>query len=63
MYILIYLFKVYFFILRERETETERASKGGAEREMGREIIASRLCTLSTEPNAGFKPMNHEIMT
>ena len=37
---------------RERERERER-----------RERIPSRLHTISAEPNAGLKLMNHEIMT
>ena len=41
---------------------TERVSVGGAEREGERERIPSRLCTISTEPDAGLEPMNHEIM-
>ena len=28
-----------------------------------RERIPSRLCTVSTEPDAGLEPMNHEIVT
>ena len=39
----------YLFILRE----TERASRGGAEREK----ISSRLCTVSTGPDAGLDLM------
>ena len=35
-------------------------SKGRAER--GRERIPIRLCTVSTEPDAGLKLTNHEIM-
>ena len=39
-------------------------SGGGAEREGDRESeTASRLQAVSTEPDAGLKPMNHEIMT
>ena len=34
---------------------------GEAEKE--REKIPSRLFTVSTKPNAGLKPTNHEIMT
>ena len=39
----------------------ERAGEGQREREIER--IPSRLHAVSTEPNAGLKPMNHEIMT
>ena len=35
--------------------------EGGAEREGER--IPSRLHAVSTEPNEGLEPMNHEIMT
>ena len=36
----------------------------GGEKEGDRELIAgSRLCAVSTEPNAGLKPTNCEIMT
>ena len=39
-------------------------SDGGAERERATESEAgSRLSTVSTEPNVGLVPMNHEIMT
>ena len=37
---------------------------GGAEREGDTESEAgSRLRVVSTEPDAGLEPMNHEIMT
>ena len=32
----------------------------GGQRE---EIIPTRLCTVSVEPNVGLKPMNYEVMT
>ena len=36
----------------------------GAEKEGDTESEAgSRLCTVSTEPDAGLEPMNHRIMT
>ena len=39
-------------------------SGGGAEREGDTEFEAgSRLYAVSTEPDVGLKPMNHEIMT
>ena len=41
--------------------EGKSASRGGAGREGKR--IPSRLQTVSTEPDAGLKPTNHEIMT
>ena len=53
-------FDVYLF-LKERETEHE---EGGAEREGDTESEGgSRLRAVSTEPDAGLKPMKHEIMT
>ena len=57
---------------RERERERERVGKGkregGRERERegereDRERIPSRLQAVSPEPDMGFHPMNHEIMT
>ena len=41
--------------------ETARVGEGQRERE--RERISSRLCIVSTEPNAGLESMNHVIMT
>ena len=39
-------------------------SRGGAERDGDTESEAgSRLRAVSTEPDAGLEPMNHEIMT
>ena len=46
------------FILKENMCAIGR----GAEKE-GRERIPSRLCTVSTEPDMGLEPMDHEIMT
>ena len=43
----------------ERERERERESRKGAEREG--ESILIRLCTVSTEPDAGLKLTNREI--
>ena len=51
---------------REREKETDRqSSRGeGPEREGDTESVAgSRLRAVSTEPDAGLEPTNHEIMT
>ena len=55
----------YLFILSERERESMSGGKreGGREREKEREGIPSRLRTVSTEPDVGFKPTNSEIMT
>ena len=45
------------------ETEIQSVSGGGAEREGDRESEAgSRLWAVSTEPDAGLKVTNHEIM-
>ena len=41
----------------------DRAGAAEAEREGERERIPSRFCTVSTEPDAGLKLRNHEIMT
>ena len=53
-------FNVYFFILRERERESE--NRGGTKKR-GRQRILSRFHTVSTEPNVGLKIINHELMT
>ena len=57
-------FNVYLF-LRERERERQSVSGGGAEREGDTESEASgsRLRAVSTEPAAGLKLTDHEIMT
>ena len=54
---------IYFERERERERKRKRktVSRGGTEREGER--IPSRLCATSTEPNAGLKLTNREIMT
>ena len=38
-------------------------NRGGTEREGEGERIPSRLHAVSTEPDAGLKPANREIMT
>ena len=46
--------------MRERQS----ASGGGTEREGDTELEAgSRLCNISTEPDAGLELVNREIMT
>ena len=45
-----------FMFDREREREAER--EGDTESEAG-----SRLSAVSTEPNAGLEPTNHELIT
>ena len=53
-----------FFFFFERKREGQSTSRGGAEREGDTESEAGcRLQAVSTEPNTGLKPMNHEIMT
>ena len=49
---------ILLFILRKGEHEQGR----GRETEREGERIPSRLCAVSTEPNAGLDPTNHEIM-
>ena len=61
-----YFFKVFLFILRERKLVEEGQRERERERErerQERERISSRLSTVSTEPDAGLKLMNCEIMT
>ena len=59
--ILFFFFTVYS-VLRERERAS--MSGGGAGREEDTESKAgSRLRAVSTEPDAGLEPTNHEITT
>ena len=53
-------FKKKFFFERERESISVNRRRG---RERGRESIPSRLHIISTQPDVGLKPMNHEMMT
>ena len=47
-----------------RAGEEQSESRGGTEKEGDAEAKAgSRLQAVSTEPNAGLKPTNREIMT
>ena len=55
--LLLLLFLKFIYVEREREQGRSR------ERGIERERIPSRLHTVSTEPDAGLKPMNHEITT
>ena len=48
---------IYFEEAGERKREERDRDKERIER------IPSRLCTVSTEPDVGLEPMNHEIMT
>ena len=50
------MFKVYFFMKRERE----RASEWGKGRQRGRERSPSRLHAVSTEPHVGLDLTNRE---
>ena len=43
--------------------EQERIQSGTGQTERQRERIPGRLHTVSTEPNMGLDPQNHEIMT
>ena len=52
-------FKFIYLFLRERERDRESTCRGGTER---RDRIPSRLCTISTEPDAGLELTNCEIM-
>ena len=50
--------------MRERETERQRVSGGGAERKGDTESEAgSRLRAISTEPDTELKLTDHEITT
>ena len=58
----VFFFKVYSFILRERE----RVSGGGAERERETETeteTENHRQALCCQPNAGLELMNREIIT
>ena len=58
----LYFFNVFFYVylfFRQRETEHEQ----GRGRERGRHRIRNRLQALSTEPDAGLKLTDCEIMT
>ena len=59
------VFLVYLFIYfeRERETEKETVSRGGAGMWVGEERIPSRPCAVSAEPKTGLELENCEIMT
>ena len=62
----LYLAPAYFFLTFIYFFETERHSmnRGGSERKGDTVSEAgSRLRAVSTEPNVGLEPMNHEIMT
>ena len=53
-------FNVHFFL---REGEAECTWGRGREREGDTELeVGSRLRAISTDPNVGLEPMNHETM-
>ena len=52
-----FLMFIYLFLEREREYAQGRG------RERGIQTIPSRLCTVSTEPDAGLDLTKREIMT
>ena len=52
----------FFFYLFNFDRERESTHSCGRGRERRRERISSRLHTVSTEPDAGLKLINHEIM-
>ena len=56
-----FFFNVYLFFERQRQTmswEVNRERGAITDSEAG-----SRLRAVSTEPDVGLEPMNHEIMT
>ena len=56
------MFIIYF--LRERERDRSQVGEGQREREGDTEFEeGSRLRSVSTEPDTGLEPTNHEIMT
>ena len=61
LHVLCPFFKIFLMLIHFWERETEH--KQGRVRERGKYIIWSGLQAISTEPNGGLEPMNHEIMT
>ena len=62
----IYFFLIFFsnVFIYFWDRERQSMNGGGAEREGDTESEAgSRLRAVSTEPNTGLKPTDHEIMT
>ena len=56
-------FVLFFSLYFEIERGRKRVWAGEGKRERGRERMASRLLTVSTEPNVGLDLTDHEIMT
>ena len=59
--VVVVLFKT-MFIYFERERESKRRHRGGAERKGERESQAGSALSVA-EPNTGLAPMNYEVMT
>ena len=62
------IFLMFYFMFqrereRERERETEHEWGRGRERGDTESEAGSRLLAVSTKPDAGLEPTNHEIMT
>ena len=54
----------FFFLMFISKRDRDRDRAGDGQREGDTESKAgSRLRTVSTEPNVGLEPTNHEIMT
>ena len=54
---------LFFFKFVYFERDSTWVERGQRDRGRERERIPSRLCTVSTKPDMGLKPMNCEIMT
>ena len=53
----------FSYLLTYFVTEREREHKQGEGQRERKERIPSKLPPVSTEPNMGLNPMNHELMT
>ena len=51
---------IYF---AERETDRARASEGAGKEGEAESEAGSRLCAVSTQPDAGLEPISREITT
>ena len=61
--LLLRFFKVYLFILRERESTSEEVAERERKREREGERILGRLRTPSAKPDAKLELMSTVIMT
>ena len=62
--VLLFLKKIFFVFIFERERDKESMSRGGAEKERDKESKAgSGLQAVSTEHDMGLEPTNGELMT